>query len=82
MWQDIGLSIYDPDGSSTSKNVTCNNDLCTYHDSCNAASNYCPYYVSYVSSETSTSGILLDDILHLRTVDNDQEFIKAYVTFG
>ncbi|KAI3451400.1 hypothetical protein Pfo_008065 [Paulownia fortunei] len=78
---DFGLSIYDPDGSSTSKNVTCNNDLCTYHDSCNGTSSPCPYYVSYVSSETSTSGILLEDILHLRTLDNDQEF-KAYVTFG
>ncbi|KAL7143719.1 hypothetical protein ABFS83_08G211100 [Erythranthe nasuta] len=79
---DFGLSIYDQERSSTSKNVTCNNDLCTYRDSCNDASNHCPYYVSYVSSETSTSGILLEDVLHLRTLDNDQEFIQAYVTFG
>ncbi|KAK4393891.1 Aspartyl protease family protein 1 [Sesamum angolense] len=36
----------------------------------------------HISSETSTSGILVEDILHLRTLDSDQEFIKAYVTFG
>ncbi|KAK4393887.1 Aspartyl protease family protein 1 [Sesamum angolense] len=80
--KDFELSIYDADRSSTSKHVTCTNDLCTHHDSCNGTSGYCPYYVSYVSSETSTSGILVEDILHLRTLDSDQEFIKAYVTFG
>ncbi|KAL8472484.1 hypothetical protein ACS0TY_029628 [Phlomoides rotata] len=77
---DFQLSIYDPDESSTSKNVTCNNDLCSYHESCNGTSTSCPYHVSYVSSETSTSGILLEDILHLQA--KDSELIKAYVTFG
>ncbi|KAK4479963.1 hypothetical protein RD792_013017 [Penstemon davidsonii] len=79
---DFELSIYDPDGSSTSKNVTCNNDLCTHHNSCTGTSSNCPYSVSYISSETSTSGILVEDVLHLRSLDNDLEFIKAYVTFG
>ncbi|KAL0332765.1 UNVERIFIED_CONTAM: Aspartyl protease family protein 1 [Sesamum calycinum] len=79
---DFELRIYDADRSSTSKHVTCTNDLCTHHDNCNGTSGYCPYYVSYVSSETSTSGILVEDILHLRTLDSDQEFVKAYVTFG
>ncbi|KAL0343073.1 UNVERIFIED_CONTAM: Aspartyl protease family protein 1 [Sesamum angustifolium] len=74
---DFELSIYDADRSSTSKHVTCTNDLCTHHDSCNGTSGYCPYYVSYVSSETSTSGILVEDILHLRTLDSDQEFYKG-----
>ncbi|PIN17239.1 Aspartyl protease [Handroanthus impetiginosus] len=79
---DFEFSLYDPDDSSTSKNVTCNNDLCTYRNRCNSTSASCPYSVSYVSSETSTSGILLEDILHLQTLDEDQELIKAYVTFG
>lgn len=38
--------------------------------------------MSYVSLETSTSGILLEDILHLKAKGNDQELIKEYVTFG
>lgn len=38
--------------------------------------------VSYVSAETSTSGILVEDVLHLTTEDNRQEFVEAYVTFG
>ncbi|XP_047974208.1 aspartyl protease family protein 1 [Salvia hispanica] len=79
---DFELSIYDPLESSTSKNVTCNSDLCSFHNSCNGTSIHCPYHVSYVSSETSTSGILLEDILHLQSFDEYQEFIEAYVTFG
>ncbi|XP_073295473.1 aspartyl protease family protein 1 [Primulina huaijiensis] len=79
---DFELSIYDPDGSTTSQNVTCSNDLCSNHDSCSGTSNNCQYHVSYVSSETSTSGILVEDVLHLRTLENDVDFVKAYVTFG
>ncbi|XP_073157222.1 aspartyl protease family protein 1 isoform X2 [Henckelia pumila] len=79
---DFELSIYDPGGSTTSQNITCNNDLCPNHDSCSDTSNNCPYHVSYMSSETSTSGVLMEDILHLRTLENDAEFVKANITFG
>lgn len=49
--------IHVPGGSSTSQNETCTE----------RSSNNCPYHVlSYVSYETSTSGILVEDILHLR----------------
>lgn len=81
-WQDFELTIYDPNGSSTSKNVTCNNDLCPHYYGCTGESSQCPYSVSYVSSETSTSGILVEDVLHLRTEDGDLEYIKPYITFG
>jgi len=56
LWQD------NPNGSSTSKKVTCNN---------------CPYMVSYVSAETSTSGILLEDVLHLTQADDNHDLIEA-----
>ncbi|XP_022879761.1 aspartyl protease family protein 1 isoform X2 [Olea europaea var. sylvestris] len=79
---DFELTIYDPNGSSTSKNVTCNNDLCPHYYGCTGESSQCPYSVSYVSSETSTSGILVEDVLHLRTEDGDMEYIKPYITFG
>lgn len=76
------LSIYDPNMSSTSKKVTCSNSLCTQHSTCLDGSSHCSYSISYISSETSTSGILMDDVLHLKTEDSHQESIEAYVTFG
>ncbi|XAR58019.1 Nepenthesin [Bertholletia excelsa] len=79
---DFELSIYNPKWSSTSKNVTCNNSLCAHRNRCLGTFSQCPYSVSYVSSETSTSGILMEDVLRLKTEDNHQEFVEAYVTFG
>ncbi|XP_015063658.1 aspartyl protease family protein 1-like isoform X1 [Solanum pennellii] len=80
---DIELSIYSLNGSSTSKKVTCSDSLCTDRNNCLSSNNHCPYSVSYVSSETSTSGILVDDILHLRTDDSEEKkFVQARVIFG
>ncbi|XP_016513357.2 aspartyl protease family protein 1 [Nicotiana tabacum] len=79
---DFELSIYSLNGSSTSKQVTCSNSLCTERNNCLGTYSHCPYSVSYVSSETSTSGILVDDILHLRTEDNEKKFVQARVIFG
>ncbi|MBA0715601.1 hypothetical protein Golax_014491 [Gossypium laxum] len=42
----------------------------------------CPYIVSYMSAQTSTSGVLLEDVLHLTTEDGHAELVEAYVTFG
>lgn len=82
MLQGFELSIYDPNMSSTSKKVTCSSSLCAQHSTCLDGSSHCPYSISYISSETSTSGILMDDVLHLKTEDSHQESIEAYVTFG
>lgn len=79
---DFELSIYNPKGSSTSRKVTCDNSLCAHRNRCLGTFSNCPYMVSYVSAETSTSGILVEDVLHLTTEDNRQEFVEAYVTFG
>lgn len=79
---DFELSIYNPKESSTSKNVSCYSSLCPYPTKCRGTFNHCPYMVSYVSSETSTSGILVEDVLHLKTEDRDQESVAAYITFG
>lgn len=38
--------------------------------------------VSYVSAQTSTSGILMEDVMHLTTEDKNPERVEAYVTFG
>ncbi|ONH97178.1 hypothetical protein PRUPE_7G174000 [Prunus persica] len=79
---DFEVSKYDPEGSSTSKRVSCNNSLCAHRNRCMGSFNNCPYMVSYVSAETSTSGILVEDVLHLKTEDSHRELVEAYVTFG
>ncbi|XP_015889724.3 aspartyl protease family protein 1 isoform X2 [Ziziphus jujuba] len=79
---DFHLNVYDPKGSSTSKKVSCNNSLCSHHNRCLGTFSNCPYMVSYVSSETSTSGILIEDVLHLETDDNHKDPMEANVTFG
>ncbi|PPD96842.1 hypothetical protein GOBAR_DD06110 [Gossypium barbadense] len=81
-WQDFELSIYDPKGSSTSKRVTCNSSLCAHRNQCLGTFSSCPYIVSYMSAQTSTSGVLLEDVLHLTTEDGHAELVEAYVTFG
>ena len=81
-WQDFELSIYDPKGSSTSKKVTCNSSLCAHRNQCLGTFSNCPYMVSYMSAQTSTSGVLVEDVLHLTTEDGHAEFVEAYVTFG
>ncbi|KAK8327569.1 hypothetical protein V6Z12_A11G191100 [Gossypium hirsutum] len=35
-----------------------------------------------MSAQTSTSGVLLEDVLHLTTEDGHPELVEAYVTFG
>ncbi|GLU19726.1 hypothetical protein SLE2022_359590 [Rubroshorea leprosula] len=79
---DFALSVYNPKGSSTNKKVTCNSNLCAHRNRCLGTFSNCPYEVSYVSAQTSTSGILMEDVLHLTTEDSHQESVKAYVTFG
>ncbi|KAF6174316.1 hypothetical protein GIB67_040809 [Kingdonia uniflora] len=79
---DYELSIYNPKGSSTSKKVTCNNHLCAHRNRCLGTFSNCPYMVSYISADTSTSGILVEDVLHLITEDRHLEVVDALITFG
>ncbi|XP_071914520.1 aspartyl protease family protein 1-like isoform X3 [Coffea arabica] len=80
--QDFELSIYNLNGSLTSKTVTCNNHFCSHQADCLDTSSRCPYSVSYVSSETSTSGILVEDIIHLKSEDDHEGHVQAYIIFG
>lgn len=80
--KDFELSIYDPKGSSTSKKVTCSSSLCAQLNQCLGTFSNCPYMVSYMSAQTSTSGILVEDVLQLTTEDGHPDSVEAYVTFG
>ncbi|WVZ78460.1 hypothetical protein U9M48_026166 [Paspalum notatum var. saurae] len=61
------LRPYSPRQSSTSKQVGCDNALCDRPNACSAAATNgsCPYSVRYVSANTSSSGVLVEDVLHL-----------------
>ncbi|CAD6338295.1 unnamed protein product [Miscanthus lutarioriparius] len=81
------LRPYSPRGSSTSKQVTCDNALCDRPNACSAATNgSCPYEVQYVSANTSTSGVLVQDVLHLTRERPGAaaagEALQAPVVFG
>ena len=82
------LRPYSPRGSSTSKQVTCDNALCDRPNACSAATNgSCPYEVQYVSANTSTSGVLVQDVLHLTrerpgAAAAAGEALQAPVVFG
>ncbi|EER88970.1 aspartyl protease family protein 1 [Sorghum bicolor] len=82
------LRPYSPRESSTSKQVTCDNALCDRPNGCSAATNgSCPYEVQYLSANTSTSGVLVQDVLHLTrerpgAAAEAGEALQAPVVFG
>ncbi|XP_019182820.1 PREDICTED: aspartyl protease family protein 1-like [Ipomoea nil] len=77
----IDFNMYSPNASSTSEIVPCN-DLCEQRRQCLAESNACPYRVAYLSQNTSSQGILVEDVLHLVTEGSQQKSIDAPITFG
>lgn len=75
------FSIYSPNTSSTSKNVPCTSNLCAAQNECTGGANSCPYTVEYVSNNTSSSGVLVEDVMYLTTEDGQHE-VDAQITFG
>lgn len=63
--QDRDLSEYDPSRSSTSKPLSCSHQLCQLGLNCQSPNGSCPYSVNYYSEDTSSSGLLFEDQLHL-----------------
>ncbi|KAL5225461.1 hypothetical protein ABZP36_012100 [Zizania latifolia] len=59
------LRPYNPAQSSTSKTVTCDHGLCEQPNACVTRNSSCPYTVQYVSDNTSSSGVLVEDVLYL-----------------
>ncbi|KAM3215180.1 hypothetical protein ACQJBY_067267 [Aegilops geniculata] len=82
------LRPYSPGKSSTSKAVTCEHALCERPNACAAAGNSsssCPYSVRYVSANTSSSGVLVEDVLHLSREEAggaSSTAVKAPVVLG
>uniref|UniRef100_A0A5B7A4H9 Putative aspartic proteinase-like protein 1 n=1 Tax=Davidia involucrata TaxID=16924 RepID=A0A5B7A4H9_DAVIN len=78
----VDFNIYSPNTSSTSMTVPCNSTLCGRRRQCLATSNTCGYQVVYLSNNTSSTGILVEDKLHLTTDDSQLKVVDAQITFG
>lgn len=80
------LRPYSPRQSSTSKTVTCEHGLCELPNACATRNSSCPYTVKYVSANTSSSGVLVEDVLYLTREKQGGgaagEVVKAPIVFG
>lgn len=82
--QERDLSEYDPATSSSSKNLSCSNQLCKSRTNCKSLKDPCPYIAEYASEDTSSSGYLVEDVLHLASVSKHatQSSVQASVIIG
>lgn len=80
--QELDFNIYSPNNSSTSSKVPCSSAMCEQGGKCSSSESNCPYQVRYLSSGTSSTGVLVEDVLHLTTDDNKTSPIEANITFG
>lgn len=80
--QDRNLGVYSPSQSSTSKHISCGHELCDHQSSCESSKLPCPYVVNYYSDNTSTSGYLVEDIVHLASSGTTASFVDTPVTMG
>lgn len=78
----IKFNIYDPDKSSTSQKVSCNNSSFCKQRQCPSSGSSCRYQVDYLSNGTSSSGLLVQDVLHLITDDDQTKEADTRITFG
>ncbi|XP_008241996.1 PREDICTED: aspartyl protease family protein 1-like isoform X2 [Prunus mume] len=78
----IEFEIYSPNTSSTSKKVSCNSTYCEQRQHCASAASDCQYKIEYLSNDTSSTGVLVEDVLHLTTDDAKQKDVNARIGFG
>ncbi|CAH1421275.1 unnamed protein product [Lactuca virosa] len=79
----LDFNIYSPNTSSTSTRVPCDSSSCRLRKQCSARPEICPYQVNYQSSNTSSTGILIEDTLHLTTEDTSlKATVDAKIKFG
>ncbi|KAL1207894.1 Aspartic proteinase-like protein 1 [Cardamine amara subsp. amara] len=81
------MNEYSPSSSSTSKVFLCSHKLCDSAPDCESPREQCPYTVNYISGNTSSSGLLVEDILHLtynpkNRLMNVPSSVKARIVIG
>ncbi|URE03601.1 PPR repeat [Musa troglodytarum] len=79
--QDKDLGLYNPAESRTSRYLSCSHELCSLRSSCGNSEQHCPYNIKYYSENTSSSGLLVEDILHLASTE-DRASVQASVIIG
>ncbi|CAI9110988.1 OLC1v1011115C3 [Oldenlandia corymbosa var. corymbosa] len=80
----IDLNMYSPNTSSTSMVVPCNNTICNARRAraCSVGRNACEYQIQYLSNGTSSTGVLVEDVLHMAADDGPGKVVEAPITFG
>ncbi|XP_014494368.1 aspartic proteinase-like protein 1 isoform X1 [Vigna radiata var. radiata] len=80
---DRDLNEYSPSRSLSSKHLSCSNHWCDNGSNCKSSQQQCPYMVSYLSDNTSSSGLLVEDILHLQSGSGlSNSSVQAPVVLG
>jgi len=79
--QSVPLNLYTPNASTTSSSIRCSDKRCFGSGKCSSPESICPYQIA-LSSNTVTTGTLLQDVLHLVTEDEDLKPVNANVTLG
>ncbi|GAV77816.1 Asp domain-containing protein [Cephalotus follicularis] len=68
---DRDMNEYNPSASSTSKQLPCSHWLCALGPNCNSSKQPCPYTINYDTEDTSSSGLLVEDTIHLASGRDD-----------
>ncbi|AEE78781.1 Eukaryotic aspartyl protease family protein [Arabidopsis thaliana] len=79
--ESVPLNLYTPNASTTSSSIRCSDKRCFGSGKCSSPESICPYQIA-LSSNTVTTGTLLQDVLHLVTEDEDLKPVNANVTLG
>ncbi|XP_023877136.2 aspartyl protease family protein 1 [Quercus suber] len=79
--QVVNFNIYSPNASSTSNKVSCNSSIYCDPNQCPSTNSECAYEILYYSN-MSSSGILVEDVLHLITDDDQSKVVDAPITLG
>ncbi|KAM0892341.1 hypothetical protein ACQ4PT_025837 [Festuca glaucescens] len=78
---DRDLGIYKPAESKTSRHLPCSHELCSLGSGCATAKQPCPYSIEYFQENTTSSGLLIEDTLHLDSRESHVP-VKASVIIG
>ncbi|XP_003602006.2 aspartic proteinase-like protein 1 isoform X1 [Medicago truncatula] len=82
---DRDLNEYSPSRSLSSKHLSCSHRLCDMGSNCKTSKQQqCPYTINYLSDNTSSSGLLVEDIFHLQSGDGStsNSSVQAPVVVG
>ncbi|XP_058746244.1 aspartic proteinase-like protein 1 [Vicia villosa] len=80
---DKDFNQYSPSLSSTSRYLPCSHQLCNPNTSCKHSKDPCPYFADYASDDnTTSSGFLIEDKLHLASNNATKNSVQASIIFG